>query len=283
MTTLASFATFSTPLNGKVLKPTSVYVLADSKMSWKNGNVITNAQQNVKKVFFVKKIPALFSYCGDGNAGFKILSTCTSLLESNAAVRNPISLLNLIDSIKSCFDNYMVKMVSIERVDTIRIHCICVFKGSFYHFLLVSNKNETSFSLVMNEEINEKEVFYDGSGNVQFMSILDENKKLYNGVNESAIFFHSFIEFLKRSSDPFSSLPAQAIVMGIDGKIKPVFIRHNDKFYLFGNEQNEVANYKFEFDFRDEEFEFLHSSGKIKGGTKKYNFKEFAKKKQIDK
>lgn len=276
MTTIASFATFvkSFKDDKEKLDLTSVTVLSDSQWSWVKKDNVETTQQNIKKVFLTKEIPVIFAYFGDGKAGFNLLAHCSSILAANASARNAETPNSLELIIKTCFNDYINHVPKSDRLDDINIYSVFLHNNKFYHCLFISKKDETDFKIVSLNDIASEKYFSFGSGVEQFKDIRYNNVIKYTNINESAVCFYSFIDFLKSEADKYSSLPCQGAVINVDGNSKPIIIKHEDDFYLSGNVIKDLADYKFEFDFRDEEFEYLHANGQVYGGRKKYHFKD---------
>jgi hypothetical protein len=184
-------------------------------------------------------------------------------------LRKPESMLSKISRINTLLDDLLIQFPQQERNFDTELFGVFNCSNELCAYSFTAKVKESKFQRMEHVISDQTHIYTSGSGSSLFINQYNNAKANKAGVSEAAIYFNSFITFLKSGVDNLSSLPPQAVVISRTGDVKPVSIKVNDQFYKLGSTDDERANYKKEIDYRDEEFEFLHANGKIKGRDRK--------------
>lgn len=264
MTTIASFATFTCANTGGKRSIDSVYILADSKWSWPG-----YSQPNMQKIFYSREAKFVMSYLGDARLGFEVLTMITFRASTDPSIRGGKSMEAKISRVKVLLDYSLATFPLKERIHDAELFGIFYFQKELKAYSFFAKSNERAFNMVERTISDQTNIYASGSGGKIFLKKYDIARDRNRNVSEAAVYFNSFVQFLKSAVDKQSSVPPQAVVISTSGEVKPVSIKLGSEFYKLGSIDNERANYKKEIDYRDEQFEFLHSDGRIKGVNRK--------------
>lgn len=269
MTTIASFATFTRnkPEDKGLLN--SVYILSDSKWSWAN-----YSQPNMQKIFYSREASFVITYIGDARAGFQISSMITDHAATDPLFRRPRTMVTKIQRVHDLLDQFLNDIPAQERKLHLELFGVFSDGEELKAYSFCADKEVITFDKKERSIYEQTNIYAAGSGGKSFLESYYLAQEQYKNIPESAIYFNSFIRFLNSERDDQSSPPPQAVVISKSGVVKPVSIKIGEDFYKLGVRDDIRANYKKEIDYRDEQFEFLHADGRIKGGNrKKYHIK----------
>lgn len=250
-------------------KPSSIYIMSDSRISWGN-----KAKYDYgKKVFSCKNSPDIFGYCGDVLFPSIIISQIIDLADEGLLFANNATCKEKSQAVMTkliqSFKNYPSEVNGITADSLQIIHCSRDTNANFYCNKIEWTKKTNKWSgKNIDFKTHSDKLFVVGSGAPEF---LEKYKSYWKSENQktSRALFHCFTDTLTDIKDKHCGGAPQLVGLYRIGNGKSYGIIYNGKRYFQGIQIDNLNNFD-NIEWRNELFEICDGNTmKIKNYAQK--------------
>ena len=236
------------------LRPSSLYIASDSRVSWDNGTFFDHG----RKVFGCKNSPDIFGYCGDVLFPSIVLNQIVDLIDEGLLFKPEWSCEEkfqvFINKVIQSFNNYPKEISSITSDSLEIIHASRDLNKTFFCRKMKWTRKDTRWTAeVVDFGKGSNKLFVAGSAATEFKKKFDEHWASQNSGTSRAV-FHAFCDTLAETKDARVGGPPQ--VFGLYRKFNaiPLGIIKDKKRYFNGLEVTDLTNFN-QIAWRNELFE----------------------------
>ncbi|GAB3845249.1 hypothetical protein GCM10028822_03440 [Hymenobacter terrigena] len=233
--------------------PSSIYLLSDSRISWRNGSSFDYA----RKVFGCVNYPDIFAYSGDVLFPSIVLNQIVNIIDSgmlfNEAWDFEEKFNAFYNKIKQVFQQYPSQVKDIVNDSIQIIHASRISDKNFFCRKIRWLKTTGQWT-VENSDFKgySEKIFVIGSGDEEF---LDRYLRYNIGDGKvSRAVFHCFYEFLINTKNKTCGGAPQLVGLYRNLSARSFGLIHNEKRYFQGLESNDLTDFNG-VEWRNELFE----------------------------
>lgn len=251
MTLLASWIGVDNKKNGP--KPCSLYIVSDSRISWRNGN----KYDNYRKVFGMKNHPDVFGFCGDVLFSQSVLSNIVHLGDTGFLFPSDSQGIEKFQIIKAFIIKAFNSYPQSQIVDSFKIiHGSRDSNSDFHCFVLSWDKKDGFQSEPKILPSHSAILTVEGSGAKEFIYNYDYvyNHSKNNNSRTSRTVYHCFADTLEQIEDKGCGGVPQVVGLYRRENARFFGIIKDGKRFLAGEEVIMTENLNF-VEWRNDLFE----------------------------